>query len=144
MNTGHIGLNVTQLGRSVQFYTDVFDLRLLSQGGHDGKKFAFLADEGKLSLTLWQQSEDKFDAHRPGLHHLAFVVGSTDDVKKAESKLAAIKVDFAYEGIIPHADGAGSGGIFFMDPDGIRLEIYAEQGVTGAAPHGEAPTCGFF
>jgi lactoylglutathione lyase len=144
MNTGHIGLNVTQLERSVVFYTDVFDLRLISQGGHADKQFAFLANEGKLSLTLWQQSKHKFDVHRPGLHHLAFVVGSTEDVKKVESKLAAMKVDFAYEGMVPHSNGAESGGIFFMDPDGIRLEIYAEHGLTGEAPHGEAPTCGFF
>ena len=144
MNTGHIGLNVTQLERSVDFYTDVFGLDLISQGGQADKPFAFLSNDGKLSLTLWQQSHEKFDAARPGLHHLAFVVGSTDEVKKIESKLAAMKVEFAYEGMVPHADGAGSGGIFFMDPDGIRLEIYAEQGITGAAPHGEAPTCGFF
>ncbi len=144
MNTGHIGLNVTQLGRSVDFYTDVFGLELISQGGQEEKQFAFLSNDGKLSVTLWQQSEEKFDAGRPGLHHLAFVVGSVDEVKKVESKLASMKVDFAYEGMVPHADGAGSGGIFFMDPDGIRLEIYAEQGATGVAPHGEAPSCGFF
>lgn len=28
----------------------------------------------------------------------------------------------------PHAEGAQSGGVFFEDPDGIRLEIYAPNG----------------
>jgi catechol-2,3-dioxygenase len=144
MKTGHIGLNVTELGRSIEFYKDVFELDLISQGRRGDSLFASLSNEGKLSLTLWQQSEDKFDRHRAGLHHLSFVVSSTDEVRKVESKLAALKVHFAYEGIVPHADGAESGGIFFMDPDGVRLEIYAEQGVTGVAPHGAAPTCGFF
>jgi lactoylglutathione lyase len=144
MNTGHIGLNVTQINRSVDFYTDVFDLTLIARGEQTGKQFAFLAADGKLSVTLWQQSEDRFDAHRPGLHHLAFVVDSTDEVKRIESKLAAMNIDFAYEGVVPHADGAGSGGIYFMDPDGIRLEIYTERGVLGVAPHGEEPSCGFF
>ena len=50
------------------------------------------------------------------------------------------------ERIVPHSDGASGGGIFFTDPDGIRLEIYAGDGAHdhGAAPYGEAPTCGFF
>ncbi|MEV5257368.1 VOC family protein [Streptomyces anulatus] len=38
-----------------------------------------------------------------------------------------------------------SGGIFFSDPDGIRLEIYAPTGADPAdAPTSGAPTCGFF
>lgn len=38
-----------------------------------------------------------------------------------------------------------SGGLFFEDPDGIRLEIFAPRGVAGApAPHADGPTCGFF
>ncbi len=44
-----------------------------------------------------------------------------------------MNVPFIYDGIVPHAEGAQSGGIFFEDPDGIRLEIYAPN---GAADHG--------
>ena len=48
-------------------------------------------------------------------------------------------------GIVPHGEGASSGGIFFEDPDGTRLEIYAPAGAnTAPAPSGTAPTCGFF
>jgi catechol 2,3-dioxygenase-like lactoylglutathione lyase family enzyme len=144
MKTGHIGLNVNQLDRAVDFYRDVFDLSLVARSDEPGKQYAFLSNDGKLSLTLWQQSADKFDSHLAGLHHLAFIVDTIDDVKRVESKLKTMHVDFAYEGIVPHADGAASGGIFFVDPDGIRLEIYAEQGAAGIAPHAEAPSCGFF
>jgi hypothetical protein len=53
--------------------------------------------------------------------------------------------DFLYDGIVPHAESAASGGIFFTDPDGTRLEIYAPSGAEGGeAPSGAAPTCGFF
>lgn len=45
---------------------------------------------------------------------------------------------------MPHREGAQSGGIFFEDPDGTRLEIYAKDGASGAAPVTGAPTCGFF
>ena len=38
-----------------------------------------------------------------------------------------------------------SGGVYFTDPDGIRLEIYAPTGAEIApAPTKTAPTCGFF
>ena len=33
---------------------------------------------------------------------------------------------------------------FVEDPDGTRLEIYAKDGASGAAPVTGAPTCGFF
>ena len=49
------------------------------------------------------------------------------------------------DGVVAHGEGAASGGIFFTDPDGIRLEIYAPGGAESApAPSGAAPTCGFF
>jgi hypothetical protein len=35
--------------------------------------------------------------------------------------------------------------VFFTDPDGIRLEVYAPTGADViAAPVSGAPTCGFF
>ena len=49
-----------------------------------------------------------------------------------------------HDGIVPHGEGAASGGIFFEDPDGIRLEIFTGAGVHGTAPSQAAPTCGFF
>ena len=144
MNTGHVGINVRNLDKSIAFYTKVFDLSLLNRGSGTGKEFALLADNGKLAITLWQQSEGDFDGTRSGLHHLAFLVPTVEDVKKAEEKLRAMNTSFEYDGIVPHANGAGSGGIFFTDLDGIRLEIYTEHGVHGEAPHSDAPSCGFF
>jgi lactoylglutathione lyase len=37
---------------------------------------------------------------------------------------------FAYDGVVPHGEGTHSGGIFFEDPDGTRLEIYAKDGAS--------------
>jgi lactoylglutathione lyase len=49
-----------------------------------------------------------------------------------------------HDGVVAHAEGSASGGVFFTDPDGIRLEIYAPTGSEGHAPHQDGPTCGFF
>ncbi|GCB49367.1 hypothetical protein SNL152K_6702 [Streptomyces sp. NL15-2K] len=47
--------------------------------------------------------------------------------------------------MVAHGEGTASGGIFFHDPDGTRLEISVPEGAQGApVPHDAAPTCGFF
>ena len=142
--TGHVGINVTSLDRAKDFYTDVFRLTRIGGSEDAGRRFAFLGDGERLVLTLWEQSDGRFDARMPGLHHLSFEVPSIDDVRAAEERLRARGATFAYEGVVPHAEGAHSGGIFFEDPDGTRLEIYAKDGASGAAPVTGAPTCGFF
>ncbi|MEV6548089.1 VOC family protein [Streptomyces sp. NPDC051597] len=143
--TGHIGLNVTEVDRSLAFYRDLLGFEVLSEGKEDGRRFALLGRAGRLSLTLWQQAGDGFAPDRAGLHHLAFEVDTIDEVKAYESELRAHGVQFAYEGIVAHREGAASGGIFFRDPDGIRLEISSPLGAeTAPAPVAAAPTCGFF
>jgi len=143
--TGHVALNVTDLERSTAFYRRVLDLDVLASRTDGEQKFALLGSDGTLSLALWEQSTRDFPADRAGLHHLSFEVSTIEDVREAEAILEQLEVDFFYDGIVPHGEGASSGGVFFMDPDGIRLEIYAPQGADSApAPTQGAPTCGFF
>ncbi|WP_330179315.1 VOC family protein [Nocardia sp. NBC_01503] len=143
--TGHIGLNVTDLDRSIDFYRRALGFEQLGAGGEGDHRFAFLGAEGKLQVTLWQQSDGEFSAKTPGLHHLSFQVDTIDQVRAVESVLQELRVAFAHDGVVAHGEGAASGGIFFADPDGIRLEVYAPTGAENApAPSGAAPTCGFF
>ena len=143
--TGHIGLNVSDLDRSKNFYQEVFGLAAVGESREEGRRFAFLSQEDKLVLTLWQQAEGRFEKRHPGLHHLSFQVASIQEVQKAAQKLKALNVPLIYDGIVPHAEGAQSGGLYFEDPDGIRLEIYAPTGAGDhAAPTPGAPSCGFF
>ncbi|GHI07675.1 glyoxalase [Streptomyces cellostaticus] len=146
LRTGHTGLNVTDLDRSLAFYRDVLGFALLAEGKEDDRRYALLGDGGDGPvLTLWQQAQGPYDGGRAGLHHLAFTAESIDRVREYETALRGAGVEFAHEGVVAHREGAASGGIFFHDPDGIRLEIAAPLGAEGApAPHGSAPTCGFF
>jgi catechol-2,3-dioxygenase len=145
VRTGHIGLNVTDLERSTPFYARVFGLQTQSEGEDDGRRWAFLGRDGRLVLTLWQQSTAPFPVASAGLHHLSFEAESMEQVRAAEAVLRELGADFHHEGVVPHGEGTASGGIFFTDPDGIRLEIYAPNGAENAtAPTGTAPTCGFF
>ncbi|MGJ6123943.1 VOC family protein [Mycolicibacterium sp. Y3] len=142
---GHIGLNVTDLERSVSFYRRALGFDQLGASTEGEHRYAFLGSDGVLRLTLWQQSDGTFSAHTPGLHHLSFQVDTIDQVRAVEAVLKELGAPFAHDGVVAHREGAASGGIFFSDPDGIRLEVYAPSGAdTEPAPNGSAPTCGFF
>lgn len=145
LRTGHVGLNVTDLDRSLAFYRDALGFETLGEGKEEGRRFAFLGQDGELVLTLWQQAEDRYAPAAAGLHHLALSAGTAEQVRAYEERLRGLGVEFAYEGVVAHGEGAASGGIFFHDPDGTRLEISVPTGLQGApAPTAEAPTCGFF
>jgi lactoylglutathione lyase len=145
LHTGHIGLNVTDLDRSLAFYRDVLEFSVIAEGKEEDRRYAFLGDGESLVLTLWQQAGQPYDTGRAGLHHLAFEAASIERVRRYEEALRAYGVDFAHDGVVAHGEGAASGGIFFHDPDGTRLEISVPEGAQGApVPHETAPTCGFF
>ena len=125
---GHIGLNVSRLDRSVDFYRAVFGFEVLQRSTDAARPFAFLGHDGAIVLTLWQQSD-----------------GALDAVREAETRLRGLGARLHHDGIVAHAEGADSGGLFFEDPDGIRLEIFAPRGLAGTpAACTDGPTCGFF
>lgn len=145
LQTGHVGLNVSDLARASRFYQDVFGFQVMHESVEPGREFAFLSEGDVLVLTLWQQSHGRFGADGPGLHHLSFMVPTVNDVRAAEERARTVGARFFHDGIVPHTEGARSGGIFFEDPDGIRLEIFAPTGAEGQnVPTVGAPTCGFF
>ncbi|MEV4423378.1 VOC family protein [Patulibacter sp. NPDC049589] len=143
---GHVGLNVTDLERARDFYEAVFGFERLQESLVDDRRFVFLGEGRRVVLTLWQQSDGRFPTDRPGLHHLAFEVADVAAVHAAEKRVRATGATLLHDGVVPHGEGASSGGIFFEDPDGVRLEIYAPTGAGDErpAPDATAPTCGFF
>ena len=142
--TGHIGLNVNDLARSKEFYQEVFGFELKGESTDNERKFAMLANDGKLVLTLWQQSSAEFSKQTAGLHHLSFQAQSVGQIKEIEAKLRERGTKLIYDGIVLHGEGAKSGGIFFEDPDGIRLEIFTTEGLGEFSAPESKTACGFF
>lgn len=147
VRTGHIGLNVTNLARSKRFYQEAFGFEVVAEDDVQGSPFALLGKDGSLVVTLWQQSADAsaFSPDRPGLHHLSFQVDTLAQVEAARERVKALGAALIYDDIVTHSENGSSAALFFTDPDGIRLEIFAPTGGEGkVAPTGPAPTCGFF
>ncbi|WP_308466398.1 VOC family protein [Rathayibacter soli] len=145
LQTGHVALNVSELERSKAFYQRLLGLSIAREGTDEGRRWVFLGRDGRLVLTLFQQSSGRFSTSTPGLHHLSFQVENMDQVRAAEVIAHELNAPFFHDSIVAHSEGSNSGGIFFADPDGIRLEIFAPSGAEESpAPSGEAPTCGFF
>ncbi len=108
LHTGHTGLNVTDLDRSLAFYRDLLGFTLLAEGTEDDRRYAFLGDGGdRPVLTLWQQAQGSYDRGRAGLHHLAFTADSIDRVREYEAALRAAGTDFAHDGVVAPPGGRG-------------------------------------
>lgn len=66
-------------------------------------------------------------------------------MREHEDRVRGLGARFLYEGVVPHGEGTDSGGVFFEDPDGIRLKVYSTTGAGDEqAPVSDAPSCGFF
>ncbi|WP_428488752.1 VOC family protein [Rhodopila sp.] len=119
---GHVALYVADLKRSVAFYTEVLGFQVSDSYGDDMMSggAAFLrCNPDHHGIALFKATAE--NPAGAGLHHLAFEVGSVDDVVQARAHLRehSVPIDF---------DGRRRAGVQiaveFRDPDNHRLEIY--------------------
>lgn len=120
----HVEINVTDLARSAPFYE-----ALLTQLGYrpyqvweQGRSFR----KGRAYVVIVQASPEHLDAgfhrKRAGLNHLAFEATSREAVENFMADfLAPRALAPLYGGAV--AEASGSYGVFFEDPDRIKLEV---------------------
>jgi len=137
----YFGIRVTNLKRSLKFYTRYFGLKIVSE--RDGTKygvgkFVLLRDKKsgmKLELNWYPKSSKYSSPYSPGegLDHIAFVVRN---LAKFMKKLKADGVEIVHpshsiaqtlpSGIIVDSDGGGIA--YIKDPDGNWIELYEHAG----------------
>lgn len=120
----HLGLTVSNLGKSTQFFTETLGWKVV--GGYDNYPSKFVTD-GKLFLTLWQVTNPSkniaFDRkNNVGLHHLAFSIASLDDLNVLYERCK--KTDGVIIEFSPEPNGAGpTMHMMIREPSGNRIEF---------------------
>ena len=116
----HTNINVSDLSKSVAFYTEALGLRQVrTHEQADGDfKLVFLSDEAndyQIELTWLRDRKEAYN-HGDNDLHLAFI---TDDYKAAYAKHKEMGC-ICYE-------NKGMGIYFIEDPDGYWLEIVPDK-----------------
>jgi lactoylglutathione lyase len=140
MGLRYTGIRVTDLERSVRFYTEGLGLREMGRGrmSHGGQ-FVGLEDpetHAELELNVYPSDSPYATAYSPGegLDHLGFVV---PDARAAIERLRAMGARVAVE---PWREAGRCWIGFVEDPDGIWVEVQdvAAEGAGSTAPSGSS------
>ena len=118
---GHLVLRVRDLVRSEAFYTDVLGLRVT--GRIPGRMTFFSSGEDSHDLAIARLGEDAPgpDPLQVGLYHFAYQVNTADELKAWHWRLKENGVR-----IVGSADHGVSHSLYFLDPDGIEVELTYE------------------
>jgi lactoylglutathione lyase len=116
----HTCLNVTDLDRSIGFYTNEIGLKFISRREvkQNNAEIAFLNDNDSGALELTQWRDKKTLAEGDNFDHIAF---ETADIDAKVEELRAHGVTIAMEPF--SLQGSSSRIAFVKDPDGNWLEL---------------------
>jgi lactoylglutathione lyase len=140
MYMSYFGIRVTNLERSLKFYTELFGLREVERGDARGRKhgaglYVLLKDPKsgqKLELNWYPPDSAFATPYEPGegLDHIAF---SVENLSQAYN-------DLTKKGVQPTEVGPDATGgwiAYLKDPDGNWIELYSRPApVGGKIPEG--------
>ncbi len=116
----HIGLTVSDLNASSEWYSTVLGWPKQMQGSSDSTTFAYGTLEDGTVLVLRQHAAgagDAFDETRSGLDHLSFTFASRADLDQLAERLAAADTTWTPIQTTEYAHVLN-----FRDPDNTALE----------------------
>lgn len=125
----HVAITVSDLDRSTQWYSRLFDAEPVLDEDEEGGQFhhtVFALDGGMLfglHTHHGKESKDPADEHRTGLDHVGFALAGTSELEQWRDRLDELGV--AHGGIKKAHYGSG---ITFRDPDNIALEFFIAPG----------------
>jgi catechol 2,3-dioxygenase-like lactoylglutathione lyase family enzyme len=127
----HLDLNVSDLERSRSFYDRLLTqigfrrINLSTPGEPSGLDWIAPGDRSaQFSIGLYQTTAPNkpHDRHAPGIHHLALRANRRQDVDELYRMLLEMKVEILNAPSEYPQYEAGYYAVFFLDPDGIKLE----------------------
>jgi catechol 2,3-dioxygenase-like lactoylglutathione lyase family enzyme len=121
----HVALNVRDLRRSLDFYSNVLALKL--EWMPDDQN-AYLTS-GTDNLALHELPQGSEPGPIQTVHHIGFVVRRPQDVDEWADRLRAYGISLAAEPKT-HRDGARS--FYFHDPDGLLIQLIYHPPISDA------------
>lgn len=120
---GHVHLKVSDLERSVKFYTEVMGFELMSRYGAQA---AFLSAGGyhhHIGLNTWHsKGGPPAPVESAGLYHFAILLPNRKELARTVKRL--IDHGWPLDGASDHLV---SEAIYLRDPDNNGIEIYADR-----------------
>ncbi len=120
----YVGIRVTDVRKSINFYTKLLGMKLVSRGKNEqtkGEYVAMQSEEGGFILELnYYEKDSPFNTKYTigeGLDHLAFKVDNLDKALE-EARNAGYRV-------ILEMKANGGRWAYIEDPDGIWIELFA-------------------
>lgn len=118
---GHIVLYVSNLRRSADFYKNILGFNELHRDEHTAF-FSSLRTHHEMLLIEVGGEKIKKTRPEPGLYHIGFKIGDSDDeLREALKELEACDVR-----IVGTANHHVTHSIYILDPDGNELELYID------------------
>jgi catechol 2,3-dioxygenase len=119
---GHIVLKVRDAQRSREFYTRALGLKVAHEDLQRGTVFLSFGKEHH-ELALFQlASGETPGAAQPGMHHMAWQLGSFEELQAAHRELGQLGIPV--EATVEHNVTRS---VYFPDPDGNRVELYCDM-----------------
>ena len=131
---GHVVLKVTDLERSVDFYTQILGFRVSDvypDNMMPGRMVFMRCNRDHHGVALVGGAPS--NSSNLELHHMAFEVSTIDEVLKAREHLIENNVQIQFEG---RRRAGAQVAVEFLDPDGHWLEIF--WGLDQIAPDAKA------
>jgi catechol 2,3-dioxygenase len=129
LRIGHVVLAVRDLERAARFYVEALGFNEVNRLDRPRAVFLTLGEQHHdLALFELPSGSGESENCRAGLHHIAFQVSNSDELKEYYARLKRHGVHISRT-----ADHGVTNSIYFSDPDGNGLEAYCDIGVDGLA-----------
>lgn len=114
----HIAVAVADIGRTLRFYQDVFDMEVM----YHKEDFLQLTTPGCHDVLVFEKKTGDIIGKPGGIAHFGFRLRTPHDIEAITNKVLAAGGTLLKKGeFVP-----GSPYLFFKDPDGYEVEVWYE------------------